>query len=321
MMSSESSPSVLWRQVWGLAALLAAIVFSWMAYGLYQPKVLNQLGFVTLASSLGVIQAVLGAAIEPLVGAYSDRIMQHFGNRLPLITVGITLAGLLFVITALCVHTNLPQGWHWLLPVMMTLWVIAMIIFRGPAIALLRQFAPVEALPQANSVLILVFSFMGCLGPLLSEWLSTIGASLTFVIGAISLMTGAALLYTTLPRHRLTPLSRKTSVAVDCSRSLLTFLVGLGTSAEVNLMLQLLPNQAQTQFPFLSSAQLSSGILLIATLTVLPLSELAARLGSKRAMTMGLVAMAICLGLAIAATNPLIAFGTVLAAGLSFGLA
>jgi len=55
MISSESRPSVLWRQVWGLAALLAAIVVSWMAYGLYQPKVLTQLGFVQLASSLGMM--------------------------------------------------------------------------------------------------------------------------------------------------------------------------------------------------------------------------------------------------------------------------
>jgi hypothetical protein len=88
---------VLWRQVWGLAALLAAIVFSWMAYSFYQPVILTNLGFIELAQSLGIIQGFLGAAIEPLAGIMSDRSMHKIGSRLPGIAVGITLAGLLFV--------------------------------------------------------------------------------------------------------------------------------------------------------------------------------------------------------------------------------
>ncbi len=320
MIPSEFGSSVLWRQVWGLAALLAAIVFSWMAYGLYQPQVLTQLGFVQLASSLGIMQGVLGAAIEPIVGAYSDQIMRRLGNRLPMIAIGVTLAGLLFVAAALLIQTNLPLGWRWLVPVMMTLWVMAMIVFRGPAIALLRQFAPVEALPRANAVLILVFSLVGCLGPLLGELLGKIGASLTFVAGAIILMAGAALLYSALPRHTLAPFQLESLSQVDPQRSLLTFLVGLGAGLEVNLLLGLVPAQVQLQFPTISAAIISSGVLLMATIVALPLGELTVRIGSGRAMAIGLSAITGCLGLAVVAVNPLLAIIVTLAAGVSFGL-
>lgn len=44
--SLTSRSEILWRQVWGLAALLAAIIFSWMAYRIYQPKILQKLDFV-----------------------------------------------------------------------------------------------------------------------------------------------------------------------------------------------------------------------------------------------------------------------------------
>ncbi|HEY9604914.1 MAG TPA: MFS transporter, partial [Allocoleopsis sp.] len=98
MQLSNAHPQILWRQVWGLAALLAAILFSFMAYGLYQPKVLTALGFVELAGWLGIAQGFLGAAIEPLVGSVSDRILRRVGSRLPIISIGVTLAGLIFIV-------------------------------------------------------------------------------------------------------------------------------------------------------------------------------------------------------------------------------
>jgi hypothetical protein len=56
MQLRTSQPSIIWRQVWGLSAMLAAVMFSWMAYSLYQPKILQELGFVKMAAWLGIIQ-------------------------------------------------------------------------------------------------------------------------------------------------------------------------------------------------------------------------------------------------------------------------
>ncbi|NJL49056.1 MAG: hypothetical protein HC929_18335 [Leptolyngbyaceae cyanobacterium SM2_5_2] len=79
MVRSRSWPSpnpataVLWGQVWGLAAMLAAILFSFMIYGFYQPTILKSLGFGGLASQWAIFQGILGFAVEPAFGGCSDR--------------------------------------------------------------------------------------------------------------------------------------------------------------------------------------------------------------------------------------------------------
>jgi hypothetical protein len=143
--------SVHWRSVGGLSAILMATALSWMAYGLFQPQILREMGFVRLAPWLGIVQGLLGAGIEPLVGGWSDRIQRRYGSRLPLITLGVVLAGLIFAILAILLQGKIPTPLRWIVPVLMSLWVVATIIFRGPVIALLRQAAPFEALPVANS--------------------------------------------------------------------------------------------------------------------------------------------------------------------------
>jgi hypothetical protein len=66
--------SVRWRSVGGLSAILMATTLSWMAYGLFQPQILREMGFVRLAPWLGIFQGLLGAGIEPMGGGWSDRI-------------------------------------------------------------------------------------------------------------------------------------------------------------------------------------------------------------------------------------------------------
>ena len=61
IMVSNAQSSILWRQVWGLSAVLAAVTLSWMAYGFYQPKILQDLGFVEMAQGLGILQGFMGA--------------------------------------------------------------------------------------------------------------------------------------------------------------------------------------------------------------------------------------------------------------------
>jgi MFS family permease len=184
---------IMWQQVWGLAALLAAITFSWIAYGFYQPIILARIGFVDLAIWLGIFQGLLGAIVEPIVGWFSDRILGRFGSRLPQVVVGVTLAGLIFVIASWLVETQLSEGMRWIVPVMMTMWVIAMIIFREPAIALLQGFAPTSQLPQANAILALVLAITSATSPILGLIPKQIGASMTFILGAIALLIASVL--------------------------------------------------------------------------------------------------------------------------------
>lgn len=320
MKSDRDKTQILWRQVWGLSALLAAILISFMAYGYYQPKILRELGFGELAASLGIIQGLIGAAIEPLVGLVSDRVFRQVGSRLPIISVGVTLAGLIFVVIAFFLEGNIPEGLRWLVPVLMTLWVMAMIIFRGPAIALLRQFAPIEELPMANGILTLVLGLVGALSPPINLILNYIGDSLTFIIGAIGLVLGASVLFTSIPKHTL--------VLPDFDRYSfptlqvlgLIFLVGLGTGIEINLMMGIIPPILQNQLGGGVVDLISSGILLVSGVSGIVLGELTVRLGSSLGMMVGLGAIAILMGVTLLNHSPILALGLIIAFGIGLGL-
>lgn len=313
--------TVLWRQVWGLAALLGAILFSFMAYGLYQPKILKSLGFVELASWLGIVQGLLGAIIEPFVGGISDRILRKCGSRLPMISAGVTLAGLIFVIFGVLLQGNLPSIMRPLVPVLMTIWVIAMIIFRGPAIALLIQFAPLAELPKAGAVIVLVMGLVGALGPILSILLKNIGASPTFILGAIALTIGATLLFSSTPRHTLN-LPHETKQSPGSLRHLTAiFLVGMATGLEINLLLGIFSKVLQTQLTSsIVTEWFTSIILLIAALTAVPLEKITIKFGVIKTMRTGLGAMLAFMTLCLLNQLPVIAVGLLIAFGCTFGL-
>ena len=302
---------ILWQQVWGLAALLAAITFSWIAYGFYQPRILARIGFVDLAIWLGIFQGLLGAIVEPIVGWFSDRILGRFGSRLPQVVVGVTLAGLIFVIASWLVETQLAEGMRWIVPVMMTMWVIAMIIFRGPAIALLQGFAPTSQLPQANAILALVLAVTSATSPILGLILKQIGASMTFILGAIALLIGSVLLWASMPRHLVTATSPEVSTTKLTAKSLvlyaLPFVVGLGSGLEINLLLHILPRQLSQSLGGISVEYIQSGILLVAGISTLPLRSLLKSLFRRHQVTfgmgIGLAAIAGCLTLTVLSQN------------------
>jgi MFS family permease len=286
---SEPDWKILWRQVAGLAAMLATIVFCWMVYEYYQPKILQNLGFLELATWLGVIQGVLAAVVEPVVGGLSDRIMRVGGSRLPLIAVGVTLAGSIFVIVSWIVERNLPEGLRWLVPILMTLWVMAMIVFRGPAIAILQQLAPTELLPQANSLLVFVFALVGACHPIINLLLKNTGAGTTFILGAVALLVGATLLWRSAPKHLSLSTQEFPQASASIMSMFLTFAIGIGAGIEVNLMMAVVPKVlSQTSSLNLSSEYTASLILLIAAIATFPLSQLVAKLGGRRGMLAGL---------------------------------
>ncbi|MDZ7956568.1 MAG: MFS transporter [Aulosira sp. DedQUE10] len=321
--SFDSRPTeILWRQVWGLAALLAAIIISWMAYNFYQPKILQKLKFGELAGWLGIMQGLLATVIEPFVGRFSDRIQQRLGNRLPMISVGVILSGLIFVIISLLVEQNLQGGIRWLVPVLMTVWVIAMILFRGPAIALLTQFAPLTELPQANAVLVFVFGLIGAIGPLLNKFLNSIGASMAFLLSAIALVMGAYILRSLTPPYSLTryPLNEDVTFTTPRLLLFLIFVIGLGAGLEVNLLMTIFPQELQTQLPSIKLEFITSGILLVSAIASVILGELTAQIGANKVILLGLGTMTGLMGLALLNDLDNLVVGFILGFGVSFGL-
>lgn len=322
---------VLWRQVWGLAALLAAILFSWMAYGFYQPVILTKLGFIQLAESLGIVQGFMGAAIEPLVGAMSDRLMRRVGSRLPAIAVGVTLSGLLFITIGLILHGNISMELRWIIPILMTFWVISMIIFRGPAIALLRQFAPTEALPVANSILTVVFGLVGALAPIFGRVIEFLGAANTFLFGAVMLMIGAILLWSADPDSMVyleadipsssTSLTLKNqSTNTLLIQRIIIFGVGLIAGFLANILLRVCPQKLHLTLSNISSEYIAALILLVCALSAIPLESRVKKWGINRSMVISLLSISIAIISSSVFHLTVISISIVLFGGVAMGL-
>ncbi len=329
---------VLWRQVWGLAALLAAIVFSWMAYGFYQPIILTKLGFTQIASSLGIIQGLLGAAIEPGVGAMSDRLLQRMGSRLPAIAVGITLAGLLFVTIGLLLQGNLPVALRWTIPILMTFWVVSMIIFRGPAVALLRQFAPTESLPAANSILSIVVGLVSSLNPIFERVINFLGMGNTFLFGAVVLIIGAVLMWSTHPQLTIylpidpplnTPLpvesvelksrySRQDRSSI--ARYSKIFGVGAIAGLLINILLRISPQRWHQTLTGISPEYLTAAMLLISAIAIVPLERRINSWGVVRSMVVSLLSIGLIIVAISLFSHPVLSISIVCIAGASMGL-
>jgi MFS family permease len=312
------STAILWRQIWGLSALLAVILLSFTVYGVYQPKILTELGLGQLAAWFSIFQGFLGLIVEPCFGYLSDRCLSRLGSRLPQITIGITLAGLIFVVVAIINRENLLFPMAKIIPVLMIVWVVAMIAVRGPMVVLLQQFAPKQDLIDANGILVLVLGLTGALSPILENWLQKADLSLTFVFSAIALLIGAIIFYSQTPQHSLSlldvstprqPLGKKIALEI-C-------LTGIGVGLTLALSRSLL-NQSLT-LP-LPNGGILSIILTIAALCAYPLRSITHRLGVKRGLQLGLGIIAIFSLLALIAQNVILAIIILIAIGLALGL-
>jgi hypothetical protein len=288
--SSVQFSPVLWVQVIALAGMLAAILFSFMVYGVYQPFLLNRLGFPGLARDWPIYQGFLGVMVEPALGRLSDKILTRTGSRLPQITVGVTIAGGAFVILAVLLPYDLNGVLSWLFLGLMTVWLIAMIAIRGPIVALLKQLAPTEQLPSANRLIILVLALVSALFALLAGQLQTQAGTIAFLLGAIALMTTATLLYrlTTQVLQTRPPVADKG--LVPHYRLHRRLLVGIVTGFLLQLLRMVLSINLYPTLPQVSPDQLTALTLLIAALTANPWGWWVSRWGATQGLQVGLAA-------------------------------
>jgi len=195
---SLATTAIAWTQVLALAGLQGAISLSWVIYRLYLPDLLAQVGAAaTLASQILLFEALIGLALEPIVGHASDRLRQWLGTRFPLIALSVILAAALFLSIPLLSQTNAigPR----VLTVIIVGWAIAMTIFRSPMLVLLGNCATARSLPRAASVVMLVSMGIGAFAGVSSQFLLSLGAGITFTISSLILLLATAVLWRILP--------------------------------------------------------------------------------------------------------------------------
>ncbi|HEY9700327.1 MAG TPA: MFS transporter [Trichocoleus sp.] len=320
-MAFSSRRSVLWVQVWGLAAVQGSIALTWVIYNLFLPQLLSQFGFPrTLAAGLLIFENLLAAIMEPLMGSFSDRTQRWLGTRFPFIAIGVILAASLFV--AIPAITVFGQGWagaaRWSLPIVLVAWSLAMAIFRSPALSLLGRYAFATRLPQAASILTLVGAVTGAVAPLVNDFLLKLGAPIPFTAGSLSLLVAAAALRAVNPPASPANTAKPPTPPIALLPLVFIFGAGAGISIGFRLMMQAFPKILHAQ-P--SSASLILGLIfLTVAITAIPAGTFAVRLGNQKAMLIGLCVMAIGLLLLLALPYPLLAGLLAIGIGAAFSL-
>ncbi|BFM41164.1 MFS transporter [Synechocystis sp. LKSZ1] len=323
-------PSILWPQVWGLAAVQGAIALTWVIYGLYLKSLLVDFGFPpALATLILVVENILAVGIEPLMGSLADQQQHWMSSRFPLIAAGMVLASLTFIgIPTVVIFGFEHPGWHWLLPTLMVAWALAMALFRSPALSLLGRYALASKLPQAASILTLVGGLAGALGPLANQWLLSLGPLITFTTGSLVLLGAAACLGRMNPDRCLAPPSadpdpevpKQPHQSLRYSSLALVFGTGFSITLGFRLLMQGLPPLLKLNIPNSSPALILGSIFIALALTAIPCGALATRLGNALAMVLGLLSMALWIGIMALNTSVMVALGLAILLGLSFSL-
>lgn len=298
--------STLWGPVWSLAFMQGAITLLWVVYNLYLVQILTQLGLSQeLAVGLLVIENLLAMVVEPLMGSFSDRRQHQIGTRLPLISLGAVLAaGLFGVIPTVLVWGQGPLRWG--LPLLLIAWATAMAVFRSPALSLLGRYALGTQLPQAASILTLVGGLSGALGPLAGQFILGLGPFVAFTLGSAVLLLATLTLWWAGPKGTLeaspgtarSDLGNRLGTGPRPDGPLgwaglgLVFGTGVGVSLGFRLVMVAFPTALAQRVPEANTPLVLGTLFVALALTALPAGQLAMGLGNRRAMVLGLSAMA-----------------------------
>ncbi|MGK7891432.1 MAG: MFS transporter [Leptolyngbyaceae cyanobacterium] len=303
MSQSAASTRVLWMRVWGLAAVQGAISLTWIIYILYLDKLLIQYGFpASFAATLLIIENILAAIMEPLMGTLSDRVQHWMGSRFPFIAIGLIAASACFIaVPVVLVFGGSTGVVRWLLPTAMVLWALAQTVFRSPAMSLLGRYAYATNLPRAASILTLMHSVISPMRSFATDFILGIGPLFAFAIGSISLLAAATALGMVGPDQGLAAAqafqpNRRSPLLTSLLKLVLVFGTGIGTTMGFQFIMQALPSSL-AEGAAIGSKGIIGAISVALIVTALPAGELATRLGNRRGIVVGLAALAACCGL------------------------
>lgn len=312
----SSKPFILWSQVWGLAAFIGAIFLTWLIYNFYLTQLLTGFGFSTqLVTGLLILENAIAVVLEPFIGGFSDRLTQQKGNRFPFIWKSAIVSSILFMtIPFVLTVFDRSEITSWLLPVLSIAWVVSMMVFRAPAVALLRRYAPPEDLPVAASILTLVGGIVNAFRPVADRVVLEFAPFAIFAIGSIALFTSAAVLrFFNQPNS---PIDKSDADPRGIIRELGLILgTGAGIGLGSRLLMDTLGKVLQAQLNININWEMV-GIGVVIALAAVPAGIIASRIGNSKAMLYGIGA-SIVLMVSIVFTNATIATFILLIAAFS----
>lgn len=273
-----------------------------------------------LTGFIMTLDNIAGLFLLPLIGIWSDRVWTRLGRRRPFIVALAPIAVVAFLVIPLIVQ-NIPaelSGQTALLGRPLALFMIAIGVFllamagfRTPVISLMPDLTPSPLRSQANGIINLMGGIGGVIITLVGAQLYGISIVLPFIVACVLIVAAVLMLlfFVPEPRHLAFEPDEREGGALDVLRnlrqipvaargsllmlmlSIFLWFVGYNaietffTSYGVNI-LRILENQAS----LLSSISYITFILF-----AVPSGFIAARIGRRRTITIGLLTFAVLL--------------------------
>ncbi len=283
-LSSESCASIHWPQVFSLIGVDVVALLSWMAYNEYQSRLLDRFGYASYSIVFTVLQVLILVVTPPLAGHVADRLLARGTARWAVVNLGISLAAMIFMATALALA--LPTtGWiAWLFPMLVVLWMVAMNIFHAPALSLLELCAPPPRLTGVAAAFAAFAGLVNALEPSISTLIDALGAPLSFAAGGLCVLAAG---YGFVRASRGLPqIADVESVSAgDSSRFGMVLLLGAALGFGEVLMNDLMPRWISRMgdlLPGIDPVWQSSALYGISALAAWPLGQLGDRVRPGR---------------------------------------
>lgn len=296
--TSPAQQSIQWSQILSLAALNAVVVFSWIAYNNYQPKVLVKFNFQELALFLAIAQAAIMVCIPPLAGILGDYLIKKDTKNFVVFTTGISITAMVFMAVAFTVSGDTIGVWRGLLPFLIIIWLISMNLFISPANSMIEMFAPTKQLPIVMGVIVMITELVAALEPSIIVLVDAIGSTLTFVGGGILIAICGYFFKRTTENIAFERTVADTSTQ---SNFWLVIVVGILFGSITGVLMNVFPALLKNKFEMLSPDSMFatysvSGILALSALLALPFSKWAEINGAQKGVTIGLIGCVILVG-------------------------
>ncbi len=285
----HSSDKIEWNQLWSLAALYASIVVGWIAYHNYQPKLLEKFHFTDFTFLLMAAQGVI-LIITPLIaGKLGDKYRFQKGDRIPIISTGISFAAMVFMAVAFTLFTNPNETFRWILPILIICWLIAMSIFTSPALSTLELFTPVDKLPRAMAILTIVANLVYSLEPVIVDLIDFLGAPLTFMAGGVAVfLSGYALKKNSLNLFNSNSSKPRAEIKFDTQKSEIGYIfflgvaLGLSTTILFNYFPEIMHNSLSALLGQMDGKWMLVVVLVISAIASLPISNIINKYGIRQ---------------------------------------
>lgn len=258
-----------------LLVLYASVIIGWIAYHRYQPALLESLGLEGYGTLLIWSQGIILIITPPLAGKLGDRYRNKIGNRLQIISIGVSFAAMIFMAVAFTLLINPGQWVLIVLPILIILWLFAMSLFTSPAISTIELFSPSAKLPLSVAALTIVSDLLYSLEPIIVDIIDFLGGAITFAVGGIIVSVSGYLLHKSARSTFIAQVEQRPDNQSPKSNLGLVLFVGMGIGLVSGIVIEIFPDYLDklTATVGVSGKWLVSILLVITALLSIPASK------------------------------------------------